>query len=56
MGLKRHISKTQDEFVERAGDIVDASIRYRLGEWLLILPDEVEEVARGSGAKEDLLE
>ena len=56
MGLKRHISKTQDEFVERAGDIVDASIRDRLGEWLLILPDEVEEVARGSGAKEDLLE
>ena len=54
--LKRHISKTRDEFVERAGDIVDASIRDRLGEWLLILPDEVEEVARGSGAKEDLLE
>ena len=28
----------------------------RIGEWLLVLPDEVENVARGSGANDDLLE
>ena len=54
--LERHVSENRSELVERAGAIVGESIKGRLGEWLLVLPGEVEEVARGAGSNHDLLE
>ena len=36
--------------------MVDGSMKDRIGEWLLVLPNEVEGVARGSSANDDLLE
>ena len=54
--LEEHISKNLDDLLERTGVVVDESIKDRLDEWLLALPDEVENVARGSGANDDLLE
>ena len=40
--LERYVSENRDAFLEWAGAIVDESLRARLGEWLLVLPDEVE--------------
>ena len=54
--LGGYINKNRDELLERTGAVVDESMRERLGEWLLVLPDEVEDVARGAGANDDLLE
>ena len=54
--LEEHISKNLDDLLERTGVVVDESIKDRFDEWLLALPDEVEGVARGSGANDDLLE
>ena len=54
--LERHINRNRAELLERASAVVDGSMRDRIGEWLLVLPDEVEGVARGSGANDDLLE
>ena len=54
--LERHINENRAAMLERAGAVVDGSMKDRLGEWLLLLPDEVESVARGSGGNDDLLE
>ena len=54
--LERHINENRASLVERAGAVVDGSMKDRIGEWLLVLPDEVENVCRGSGANDDLLE
>ena len=54
--LERHINENRAGLLERAGTVVDGSMNDRIGEWLLVLPDEVEDVARGSGANDDLLE
>ena len=54
--LARHINENRAELLERAGAVIDGSMKDRIGEWLLVLPDEVEDVARGSGANGDLLE
>ena len=54
--LERHINENRASLVERTGAVVDGSMRDRIGEWLLVLPDEVENVARGSGGNDDLLE
>ena len=54
--LERHISGNRAALLERAGAVVDGSMKDRIGEWLLVLPDEVESAARGSGANDDLLE
>ena len=56
MELERHINENRPHWLERAGAVVDGSLNDRIGEWLLVLPDEVEDVARGSGANDDLLE
>ena len=44
--LEEHISKNLDDLLERTGVVVDESIKDRFDEWLLALPDEVENVAR----------
>ena len=54
--LGRYVSENRDVLLERAGSIVDESLRSRLGEWLLVLPDEVENVAREASPNNDLLE
>ena len=54
--LERHINENRAALLERAGAVVDGSMKDRIGEWLLVLPDEVGNVARGSGANDDLLE
>ena len=54
--LERHINENRAGLLERAGAVVDGSMNDRIGEWLLVLPDEVEDVARGSSANDDLLE
>ena len=54
--LERHVGTNRDALLERTGGIVDESLRHRLGEWLLVLADEVEDVARGAAANADLLE
>ena len=54
--LGRYVSENRDVLLERAGAIVDESLRSRLGEWLLVLPDEVENVAREASSNDDLLE
>lgn len=54
--LERNISQKRAVLLERAGAVVDGSMKDRVGEWLLVLPDEVESVARGAGANDDLLE
>ncbi len=54
--LERYISENRDALLERTGVIVDESIRKWLGEWLSVLPNEVEEVARGANASDDVLE
>ena len=54
--LERHINENRADLLERAGVVVDGSMNDRIAEWLLVLPDEVEDVARGSGANDDLLE
>ena len=54
--LERHINENRAGLLERAVAVVDGSMRDRIGEWLLVLPDEVEGVARGSSANDDLLE
>ena len=54
--LERHINDNRATLLERAGAVVDVSMRDRIGEWLLVLPDEVENVARGSGTNDDMLE
>ena len=54
--LTRHINENRAALLERARSVVDGSINDRIGEWLLVLPDEVQNVARGSDANDDLLE
>ena len=54
--LEEHISKNLDDLLERTGVVVDESIKDRLDEWLLALPDEVEGVARRGDANEGMLE
>ena len=54
--LKRHINENRAALLQRAGAVVDGSMKDRIGEWLLVLPDEVESVAHGSGVNDDLLE
>ena len=54
--LVRHIDTNRDALLERTAYVVDESIRDRLGEWLLVLSDEVENVARAASLNDDLLE
>ena len=54
--LEQHVNKSRFDLVERAGAIVSESLRDRLGEWLVALPGEVEDVARGGATNADLLE
>ena len=54
--LERYINGNRAALLDRAGAVVDGSMKDRIGEWLLVLPDEVESLARGSGASDDLLE
>ena len=56
MALEQHISKNRDELLERSGVVVDELLRNSLEEWLSVLPDEVEGVAKGSDANEGMLE
>ena len=54
--LERHIGDNRGELLQRTGAIVGESIGNRIGEWLSALPEEVENVARGAGENDDLLQ
>ena len=54
--LKRHINRNREELLEATGSIVKSSLRYRLVEWLLALPDEVDGLARSGDPSDGLLE
>ena len=54
--LEQHIGKNWDDLLERTGMVVDESLRDRLEEWLLALPDEVEGVAERGEENEGILE
>ena len=54
--LERHINENRAALLERAGAVVDESIKDRFDEWLLALPDEVEGVARRGDANEGMLQ
>ncbi len=54
--LERHLSRNRNELLVRTGAIVEVSLRNRIGEWLLVLPDEVENAAREADENSDLLE
>ena len=54
--LERHLGRNRDELLERTSAIVEESLRSRIGEWLLVLPNEVEAAARETDENSDLLE
>ena len=54
--LDQHIRHNLAALVERTAVIVEESLKDELEEWLVALPDEVEDVARGGGSTEGLLE
>ena len=54
--LEQHIGKNRDYLIKRTGLIVDESLKDRLEEWLSVMPDEVEDVARRGEENEGMLE
>lgn len=54
--LEGYVAENRTRLIERAKVIVSESLASRVGEWLVALPREVEDVARGAEANADLFE